>query len=212
MEDEDEMPHRRKKVVIRQKRSHANARNGQTLSKAEALAVLLILERERREGRGGGCGGPNSSAVGTEMNKIFSENKYCDKNYVDCFRHLDQNSVEDSDASFRNIAVQYGGFDIAFFTIPTFFNNFEDFKRTWDDLPQRVKSLITETFGFTVHSIDPSLFNALRFEKIKKLREAFNDACIRAEGVVRQIDDIVQPEILSPRSRNDRRASEVLTF
>ena len=206
-EEQEEEDRPQKTVVIRQKRNHANARNGVQLTKAEALAVVLIQERERRQGRGGGAGGSNSSAVGEEMNKIFQDEKYCDKNYVACFHHFDDNSITNSSSLWRNEAVQNGSFESAVYIIPTLFHNYIDFRSTWEDTPQRVRSRITETFAFGLESIHMSRFNAERCLKNSTLLQEFNLACMRARDARDQVEDIVDCDFLSSRGRQERQLS-----
>jgi len=203
-EQEQERHHTGKKVVLKQRRNHPNAREGVKLTKMEALAVVLTFHRERQEGRGGGAGGPNSSAVGSELNKIFNEDKYCDKNYVACFRHLDENSIENSSSMWRNNAVEFGDFESYRYIIPTLFHNFSDFNFTWQDTSTRIRSRITETFGFTAETIEDASFNNPRFLQKRILLSEFNLACIRSEEALSQNGEIVDSDFLSPRGRKER--------
>lgn len=207
--DEEREERSQRNVVIHQKRSHANARKGYNLKKIETIAVLLIQERERRAGRGSGSGGPNSSVTGTELNKLFDEDKYCDKNYVACFRHLDDNSIEGSSTEYRNLAVQYGEFSSSFHIIPTYFHDYSDFKSTWDGESQRIRSRITETFGFHAESISAASYNAPRFKKIKVLCDEFNQASRRAKEASQVMEECIDPEFMSPRARRQRQAFNV---
>lgn len=210
-EDDEEREEKRiqRNVVIHQKRSHANARNGISLKKIETIAVLLIQDKERRAGRGSGCGGPNSSVVGTELNKVFDENKYCDKNYVACFRHLDDNSIEGSSAEYRNLAVQFGEFRSSFFLIPTFFHDFNDFEWTWGGESHRIRSRMTETYGFHAESISKAIYDAPRFEKLRIARYEYNQACRRAKEASQVMEEIIDPEFMSARARSQRQAFNV---
>ena len=187
---------------VRQKRTHQGARGGTRLTKVEAVTVVLGQQHERREGRGGGAGGPHSSAMGSIMQAVFGpDDKYLNRNYVACYRHLDDTLIPNSSSHYRNFAVYLGGFEHVKLLIPTMFHDFQEFRKCWNDAPASVRLRITEIFSFTIADIPSVAFEVPRFQRDNIMLKEFNASSKIAREILNCQDGIVDPEFMSPRGR-----------